>query len=469
MNTVKESCCRTDSAFPMTSKLFAMVCAAALLAAAPMRMSAQTTAASASTSPRSESKDAQAAALLQQLQSGRLMHRARVATIDALAELGPAAAAAIPALESELTSPMAEVASAAFQALGAIRNEPPLDRATLHESRRNRLAEPSEIFRGRRAYPAFQGLRALPRDEALKFLRDALNNDVPLPQQAMALDEIRRLGPADPDTLGAVLPSLASPHGLIMSNAVAALAKAPLDDAGVRETLAGALLWHSDQAAVEAAKLLARSASAAAACVPKVAAALQQSTGRTDFRRIGAYLLLLRVAGREASAPTVPMLVGFLSETAPIYQDRNPFYAKSVRRYLLITLGDLGAPPEAIPTIIDELTNPLEPATIAAAARAAGAVTSGQEKVVPFLKRALARRGLDSGVRLDTIEVKTIPPPPLDTSPYLEIIRALTRLGPSAKAALPELNLRARDPVRRSLQFPPYQQAAARAAVELSK
>jgi hypothetical protein len=140
-----------------------------------------------------------------------------------------------------------------------------------------------------------------------------------------------------------------------------------------------------------------------------------------------------------------------------------------VRRYVLITLGDLGAPPEAIPVIIDELTNALEPATIAAAARAAGSVTGGREDVVPYLKRALARRGLDSGVRLDTIEVRTMPPLPLNTSPYLEIIHALTRLGPSAKAALPELAARARDPVRRSGPFPPYQQAAARAAVELSK
>ncbi len=407
--------------------------------------------------------------LLRDLQRGLLMHRARVATIVALGKLGPDAAAAIPALEAELINPMAEVAFEAFKALGTIRNEPALERAALHQSSATGLADASDIFRGRSAFRAFQGLRSLPREEALKLLRNALNNDVPLPQHVMALVEIAKLAPADPATLGAILPSLGSPHGLVMSNAVAALIQAPLEDPRVREALAGALLWHSDQAAVEAAKLLARSAPAAAACVPKLIAALKQGTGTTDFRRIGAYMLLLRVAGGEASAPAVPMLVGFLSETAPIYPGRDPFFAKSVRRYVLITLGDLGAPPEAIPVIIDELTNALEPATIAAAARAAGAVTSGQERLVPFLRRALARRGLDSGVRLDTIEVKTMPPPPLDTSPYIEIIRALTRLGPPAKAALPELAVRARDPVRRSPQFPPYQQTAARAAVELSK
>ncbi len=453
----------------MTLNFLTLLCIAALLSAAPVQMLAQPRAASPPVPRSSESNVAEAAALLQQLQSGRLMHRSRVATIIALGKLGPAAVAAVPALELELTNPMAEIATEAFKALGLIRNEPPLDPSALRESGRKLLAAPSEIFRGRNAYRAFQGLRTLPREEAMKFLREALINDVPLAQQVVVLDEIERLGPADPDTVGAILPSLASPHGLIMSNAVAALAKAPLDDPKLREVLAGALFWHSDQAAVEAAKLLARSAPAAAACVPKVVAALKQSTGRTDFRRLGAYMLLLRAAGREASAPAVPVVVGFLSETALIYQGRDPFFAKNVRRYVLITLGDIGAPPEAIPVIIDELTNPLESATIAAAARAAGAVTSEREKVVPFLKKALARRGLDSGVRLDTIEIKTMPPPPMDTSPYLEIIRALTRLGPTAKEAVPELNLRARDPIRRSPQFPPYQQAAAKAAVELSK
>lgn len=473
MNTSKAARWKTDPK-ALSKALFAIGIAGVILA--PQRAAAQASA-EQSRPPRiaevpaalsAEARAESVAALLHDLQGGLLMPRARVATIAELGKLGPAAAPAIAALESELTNPMAEVASGAFKALGAIRNEPPLDRAALLRGG-TRLADASEILRGRNSFRAFQGLRALPGEEALKLLRDALKNDVPLAQQVMALEEIARLDPADPDTIGAVLPSLASPHGLIMSNAVAALARAPMDDAGVREALAGALSWHSDQAAVETAKLLARSAPAAAACVPKVIAALKQGTGRTDFRRLGAYMLLLRVAGREASAPAVPVLVGFLSETAPIYQGRDPFFAKSVRRYVLITLADLGAPPEAIPVIIDEMTNALESATIAAAARAAGAVTSGQEKVVPHLKRALARRGLDSGVRLDTIEVKTMPPPPLDTSPYLEIIRALTRLGAPAKSALPELAVRARDPVRRSAQFPPYQQAAARAAIELSK
>ena len=450
----------------MAWRVLAAVGIAALLVGAHRGM-AQATDVPAGRSTQATAEAAET--LLQDLQKPLLMQRARVATLVELAKIGPAATAAIPALEAELTNHTAEIAFEAFKALGAIRNEPPLDRPAFQRNEAAVLGDVHQLFRGRSAFRAFQGVQSLPAAEALRLLREALKNDLPLPQQVMALVELARLGPSDPDSLGAILPSLGSTHGLVMSNAIAALARAPLEDPRVLETLAGVLSWHSDQAAVETAKLLARSVPAATACVSKVVAALQQATGRTDFRRLGAYLLLLRVAGREASAPAVPVLVGFLSETSPVYQGREPFFAKSVRRYVLITLGDLGAPPEAIPVIIDELTNPLEPATIAAAARAAGAVTGGREKVVPFLRRALARRGLDSGVRLDTIEVKTTPPLPLDTSPYLEIIHALTRLGPSAKAAMPELAMRARDPARHSLLVPPYQQAAARAAVELSK
>jgi hypothetical protein len=158
-----------------------------------------------------------------------------------------------------------------------------------------------------------------------------------------------------------------------------------------------------------------------------------------------------------------------LAEDSLIYQGRPSCLARAVRRYLLLTLADVGMPAEAIPTVLDELTNALEPATLAAAARAAGTVSRGQDQVVPFLKRALARRGLETGVRLETIESRSGPATEPNTSPYLEIVRALARLGPAAKAALPELRERARDAVRQSPYFPAYQQEAARVAETLSQ
>src|SRR6185295_3625073 len=102
-----------------------------------------------------------------------------------------------------------------------------------------------------------------------------------------------------------------------------------------------------------------------------------------------------------------------------------------------------------------------------AAARAAGTLSQGQEKVVPFLKDALARKGLDTAVSMETIESMR-QAPERKGSAYLEIIHALERIGPTAKVAVPVLRARAKDPVKNSPLCPPYQQAAARVADKLS-
>jgi hypothetical protein len=198
-----------------------------------------------------------------------------------------------------------------------------------------------------------------------------------------------------------------------------------------------------------------------------MAEALRRSTGTNNFRRVGAYLHVLRAIGPEA-AQVAPALAKLLPETAPIYQGLLPFYARSIRRYLLLTLSDIGVPPEAVPVIIDEPNAALEPPTIAAAARAAGRIGTAPDQVVPFLKRALSEKGLDVAVRLETIEVKTPRFNGTETSPYLEIIRALEQLGPAAKDAIPVLRTRARDAVRHSGYSLPYQQEAARVAEKLS-
>jgi hypothetical protein len=305
------------------------------------------------------------------------------------------------------------------------------------------------------------------REEALPLLRAVLTNHPPAAQHLMALETMGDLRPGDAESVRVLLGSVASPNEVIWTNAAVALSKVSLAEPRLMDVLARALVWKPDRVAIEAARVLARFGPRAAPYVPVMLEVLQRDEGTNNFRRVGAYLHVLRAIGPAGAAAGLG-LTRFLSEDAVVYRGLEPFYAKSIRRYLLLTLGDVGAPPQAIPVIIDEMSNALEPATIAAAARAAGALTAEQEKVVPYLKQALARKGLDAGVELETIEFRTARFSSEATSPYLEIIRALERIGPAAKDAVAVLRARAKDPARRSGYCPPYQQEAARVAEKLS-
>lgn len=396
------------------------------------------------------------------LQGGPRMPRERKAAVVALGKLGPAATEAIPMLEQQLTSRDADVAFEAYRAIGLIRNELPLERASLLESG-------AAVFTGGNGFRAFQALNAgtLSADEALPLLREVVTNNPPAAQHLMALETMGRFSPGDSESVRALLSSVASSNEVIFTNASAALSKCSVADPHLMDLLARALVWQPDRVSIEAARVLARFGPRASPYVPALLEVMKVDRGTNNFRRVGAYLHVLRAIG-PAGASARPELVQLLSENAVVYQGLLPFYAKSIRRYVLLTLADVGTPPEAIPTIIDEMSNTLEPATIAAAARAAGALTAEQEKIVSCLKKTLARRGLDAAVELETIEFRTSRFSSAVTSPYLEIIRALERIGPAAKDAVPLLRARARDPLRRSDYCPPYQQAAARAAEKLS-
>jgi hypothetical protein len=401
------------------------------------------------------------ASSMQELLRENATVRERISAISVLERLGTAAAETIPVLEMAVTNRVADVAFAAYRALGFIRNELPLDESSLR-------AGGAPVFLGRDGFRAFAALYegVLPNDVAAALLRDVLRTNPSVPVQIMALNEMGRLQPGDPASVTLILDRMASPHGLVFSNAALALASVPLDNHWTKEAVLTALIGKPDAVAVEAGKALART-TLTPAQMRRIVESLLHSSGRTDFRRIGAHLHVLRALGREASS-TAPALAALLGESSQIYEGRPSFLAKSIRRYLLLTLSEIGVPQEAVPTILDELTNALEPANTAAAARAAGAVTNDQAQIAFHLKLALARKGLDGGVVLETIESKAPPVIPPATSPYIEIIRALAKFGPAGRVAVPELRERAGDAVRRSPMYPAHQHEARTLAKKLS-
>jgi HEAT repeat protein len=401
-------------------------------------------------------------ALSERLQSDG-PRRVEVATVAALGGIGAGAGDALPVLERELTSPDAEIALAAWRAMGAIRNEPPLQD--------DRLAEGgAALFAGREGFRAFQGLQEsrLPRERRLRLLHAVLRSPPPVPERIVAIEALGALGPSDPMSAKLLLEAIDAPQHAVAVAGGAALQRLSPTDPRTLDVLVAALSGKSERVMLGAAQAVARFGAAAAPAVPPVVRALRRSAGQTDHRLIGAYLDILRAVGPPAHA-AVPVLTGMLAEHALVYQGRQSQPALAVRSYVLLTLADVGITVHAIPTIIDVLANEQSVRMIAAGARAAGALPDGQESVVPFLLRLLERGFADSVISLSPIETTFFVPQPLRTSGRLEVIRALERIGPPARGAVPLLRARAADPPIRSTFYPAYQGEAARVAAVLSR
>jgi hypothetical protein len=404
--------------------------------------------------------------LVQQFQNPVATLRDRQAAMNSLAGMGRVAVDAIPALERELSNSRSELAYAAYQALGAIRSEPPLDQVFI-------LASGPPIFLQRQGFGAFQAVQQgiVPKDQAIPLLREVLKTNPPRAELIMALETIRGLRPDDPETIRMLLDWLESNDKLAAWTASAGLTNALTTHAQVMDILAAALIAKDrpEKVVLEAAKVLGRYGARAAPYAPAIVQALCDGAGKTNNLWASACLHVVRQIGPDA-ATTAPALAGLLPETAPTYKGMESFFARNVRRDILLTLAEIGVPKEAIPTIIDELSNAWTPDMVAAAARAAGALLSDQEKVVPFLRMALARTGLGAPVSLDSLATRAPRSPVAWTSPYLEIINALVRIGPPARAAVPVLKIRAMDRVRPSAYgLPHYQQEAYKAVLILSQ
>ncbi len=399
--------------------------------------------------------------LMERLQRVDDTRRQRRAAVVALGRIGPPASEAIPLLEGELENSESATALEAFRAIGAIRNEPALDASF--------AARGSDVFLGRDGFRAFQSLREgrLASGDAVEVLDALLRLEPPAPVAILALELMGSFSSGSPDIIELLLDWIASPDDLVAQSATAALAKSPMTDAGAMEFLVRELNASQARKASAAATALARFGPKASPFVPAVMDVLRECTGETDYELVGAYLDILRAIGSDA-AIAAPLLASLLPEDSPIYDGRSPHFAKSIRKYLLVTLADVGITSQAIPAIVDLLANSGQAVMIAAGARAAGALRAKQEMVIPYLLKVLELDDLAIGTSLDGIATRVLRPGPHLTSAYLEAIRALARMGPAAKEAVPVLRWRAQDPANPSPFYPRYQEEAAQAAAVIS-
>jgi protein SCO1/2 len=188
--------------------------------------------------------------------------------------------------------------------------------------------------------------------------------------------------------------------------------------------------------------------------------ALARCDGATDDREVGGYLEALGHIGPAAAPAAVPVILRHLSERSPLWRDRDKLQVIRLRGFLLATLARLGPPEEALAPILAELSGAKHAYSLAAAARAAGALGPRAAAAVPYLQRPLDPGFHDEPMSLERYDPEF--PPEERTTARLEVARALARiqtltperqeietatpwLDPERRPAIPGLDLPAVD------------------------
>ncbi len=196
-----------------------------------------------------------------------------------------------------------------------------------------------------------------------------------------------------------------------------------------------------------------------------LAGALARCDGATDDREVGGYLEALGRIGPAAAPAAVPVILRHLSERSPLWRDRDKLQVIRLRGFLLATLARLGPPEEALAPILAELSGAKHAYSLAAAARAAGALGPRAAAAVPYLQRPLDPGFHDEPMSLERYDPDF--PPEERTTARLEVTRALARIGsvevrpteatpwlaPEQRPAIQALDLPAVDQDGRAVNF----------------
>lgn len=134
---------------------------------------------------------------------------------------------------------------------------------------------------------------------------------------------------------------------------------------------------------------------------------------------------------------------------------------------MMTPLSEIGIPDAALPFVLDALANSNTPHIYAAGAIAAGSLGSRAPDCVPFLLRALQPGFADHPLTFEFYAAK-IPKSGVYTSPRIEAIRGLGKIGGRAKAAIPLLTeLAQREEVPQIFPEMPLSSEEARTALAL--
>jgi len=148
--------------------------------------------------------------------------------------------------------------------------------------------------------------------------------------------------------------------------------------------------------------------------------------------------LAARIDATRRMPDAAETLAAMLAEESPLFAGRGTNEAERLRGYILASFETAGLPPEAVPFVLEELETGRIPYTVAAAARALRGASEVPAEAPALLVGAIARlRGADDIVSFEQFE--PTPAGENAVTALAELARTLALLGPSAKAALADL------------------------------
>jgi protein SCO1/2 len=121
-------------------------------------------------------------------------------------------------------------------------------------------------------------------------------------------------------------------------------------------------------------------------------------------------------------------LVALLREDAAVHQGRGASTTTRIRGWVLAAFADVGLPDGAVPYVLEDLENDIEPFGVAAAARATRGLTTPTPVIASALTDVLVRmRARDDAVTFESVRPRW--PAAQSTSALVEVLGALRRLG----------------------------------------
>jgi len=167
-------------------------------------------------------------------------------------------------------------------------------------------------------------------------------------------------------------------------------------------------------------------------------AQLRMFDGRTAHFEVAECLETLGHLGESGAGHCAEELSVFLGERSQLYKERDRYEVNRLRSFMMLTLSRLGGHEAASSSIIDQLVNSDRPYARAAAARVVGHLGSNGKIAIPQLIAMAGLHGSDAVFSLERYNQFDFPESEATTE-QLEAIRALGRLGPLSRAAIPLL------------------------------